>query len=243
MFRRDGMIIVLRRMTALLAVALAMEGCAVARAHAAPYPTRAAVEDYLMDERSAEIALARTAAPPSVSAAADVLVLRSRGSALASKGTNGFVCLVQRAWFSGLEDDGFWNPKLRGPICFNRQAAASVLPMFLTRTTWALAGVSRPEILRRTREAMRRHEIPPPSAGAMTFMMSKDGYLGDGPHGPWRPHIMFYMPPMPTADWGADLHGTQIFGSVAGADPYTLFYIPVATWSDGTPDGHADHSM
>ena len=203
---------------------------------ATPYPTMAPVADYLMADRGAEIALARSAAAPSVSDDAEVLVLGPHGYVSAVPGKNGFVCLVSRAWFSGFEDDGFWNPKEMGPICFNRQAARSVLPTFLTRTTWALAGVSRPEMLKRTRAAMAAGKIRAPEVGAFTFMMSKGGYLGDDAGGPWHPHVMFYMPPMPLADWGANLPGTRVFGTEAGVDPYTIFYVPVAAWSDGTPD-------
>jgi hypothetical protein len=209
------------------------------------YPGMAPVGEYLMADRGAEIALARSAAPASVSGEAEVLVLGPHGYVSAAPGKNGFVCLVSRAWFSGFEDDGFWNPKERGPICFNRQAARSVLPTFLTRTRWAMAGVSRPEMLKQTRAAVAAGKIRAPETGSLTFMMSKDGYLGDDANGPWRPHPMFYMPPMPTADWGADLPGTRVFAAEAGVDPYTIFYVPVAVWSDGSPDQTrgAEHTM
>ena len=218
-----------------LGVALAWLASAAAAQPAAPYPVMAPPGDYLMADRAAEIALARSAAPPSVSDAAAVMVLGRKGYVMAAPGADGFVCLVQRAWFSGLADDGFWNPKLRAPICYNRQAAKSVLPAFLTRTAWAMAGASQAEIRHRIRATMAAGRYPPAEAGAITYMMSKKGYLGDGPHGPWRPHLMFYMPPMPTADWGADLPGTGVFSTEAGIDPYTMFYIPVSAWSDGTP--------
>jgi hypothetical protein len=195
--------------------------------------------DYLMTDRGAEIALARSAAPPSISGDAEVLVLGRHAYVSAATGKNGFVCLVERAWFSGLADDGFWNPKLRAPICFNPQGARSVLPTFLTRTTWVMSGVSRAEILVRTREAVAAGRVRAPEVGALTFMMSKDGYLGDDANGPWHPHLMFFMPPMRTADWGANLAGTRVAGTEAGVDPYTMFYVPVATWSDGTPDAKA----
>jgi hypothetical protein len=226
----------------------ALVACAVVSAAWAtsPYPAMAPSAEYLMADRTAEIALARSAAPASVSGDAEVLVLGPKGYVSAGPGRNGFVRMVQRAWFSGLQDEGFWNPKLKGPICFNPQAARSVLPTFLTRTAWAMAGVSQSEILRRTRAAMTAGQVPAPETGAITFMMSRHGYLGDGPHGPWRPHLMFYMPPsVRTADWGAEMVGTRVFGAEAGVDPWTMFYVPVATWSDGTPDetSTAPHSM
>jgi hypothetical protein len=220
----------------------------VASAAAQPatsYPAMAPLADYLMADRAAEIALARSAAPASVSADAEVLVLGEHGYVSTGPGKNGFVCIVSRAWFSGFNDAEFWNPKENGPICFNRQAARSVLPTFLARTTWVIAGVSRPAMLKRTRAAMKAGKIGAPELGSMTFMMSKDGYLGDAAGGPWHPHIMFYTPPIPAADWGANLPGTRIFATDADVDPYTTFYIPVAAWSDGTPDQKvaAKHEM
>lgn len=211
---------------------------------AATYPTMAPVSAYMM-ERDAEIAMARSAAPPSVSTDAEVLVLGPNGYVTAAPGKNGFVCLVERAWFSGLQDAGFWNPKLRGPDCYNREAARSVLPTFLARTKWALAGASQAEIRVRTRAAMHAGRIKAPEIGSMNFMMSKAGYLGDDAGGPWHPHVMFFTPPIPTAAWGANLPGTRVYGTDAGAgDPYTTFYVPLAAWSDGTPDaaagGHRD---
>jgi len=221
-----------------LAVAIALLAPIVPRAaHAAgPYPTMAPVSQYLMTDRAAEIALARTAAPPSISKDAEVIVLTAHGYVSAGPGKNGFVCMVQRAWFSGVEDKGFWNPKLRAPVCLNRQGARSVLPTFLTRTNWALAGVSQDEIRKRTVAALKSGKIPKPELGTVSYMLSKEGYLGDDAGGPWHPHVMFYMPPMKTADWGADLAGSPVMSTAAGADPWTMFYVPVAEWSDGTPD-------
>jgi hypothetical protein len=213
---------------------------------AATYPAMAPLNAYLMNDRGAEIAMARSAAPPSVSAKAEVLVLGRQGYVQAAPGSNGFVCMVQRAWFAGLEDDAFWNPKLRAPICFNRQGARSVLPVFLKRTTWALAGVSKADILARTRAAAAAGQIAKPEIGTMGFMMSRQGYLSDAANGPWHPHLMFFMPRMPTADWGANETGTRVLGAAAGgADPYTIFFVPVASWSDGAPDAHpiGSHNM
>jgi hypothetical protein len=77
-----------------------------------PYPSMAPVEQYLIADRDAEIALARSAAPESISRDAEVMVLGRRGYETAVKGRNGFVCVVQRSWTAGPEDTDFWNPKL-----------------------------------------------------------------------------------------------------------------------------------
>ena len=83
---------------ALFALALALGVARRAQAQDAknPYPTSMApLDQYLMD-RDAEIALARSAAPPSIAKDATVIVLGRQGFETAVKGTNGFVCDVNR---------------------------------------------------------------------------------------------------------------------------------------------------
>src|SRR6202041_3073642 len=83
-----------------------------------PYPGMAPLGQYLITDRDAEIALARTAAPPSISRDATVMVLGRHGYETAVEGKNGFVCLVERAWNGSFEKDReFWNPKNQGPDC------------------------------------------------------------------------------------------------------------------------------
>src|ERR1700751_2036081 len=99
-----------------------------------------------MADRNAEIALARSAAPEAISRDARILVLGHHGYETAVEGTNGFVCVVERGWMSPADAPEFWNPKLRGPICFNPPAARSVLPITYKRTELVLAGRTQPEI-------------------------------------------------------------------------------------------------
>ena len=225
--------------------ALGVAGAAGARTGAGSYPAMAPVEQYLMPDRAQEIAQAREAAPPPISDDAEILVLERDGYATAVKGKNGFVCLVQRAWFSGLNDDGFWNPHLRAPICFNPQGARSVLPAFLERTRWAMAGLSKAEMIDRTQIEIAAHTFPVPEAGTLTFMMARDAYLNDQVKGPWHPHLMFFVPRLNAADWGSNLPGSPVMGGDDGIEPWTLFFVPVADWSDGTPDANPPmaHSM
>src|SRR5215469_7219678 len=88
-----------------------------------PYPTSMApLDQYLMD-RNEEISLARTAAPPSIAKDATVMVLGGHGYETAAEGTNGFVCNVDRSWMDQFGDSPeFWNPRRRGPVCYNPQA-------------------------------------------------------------------------------------------------------------------------
>jgi len=62
-----------------------------------PYPSMAPVEQYLMEDRNSEIALARSAAPESISRDAEVMVLGRHGYETAIEGKNGFVCIVERS--------------------------------------------------------------------------------------------------------------------------------------------------
>jgi hypothetical protein len=198
------------------------------------YPAMAPIEQYRVPSASEEIALSRSAAPTSISGDASVLTLGDHGYVTAIKGKNSFVCLVQRSWASDFDDAGFWNPKLRGPICFNRAAARTVLPAYLERTEWVIAGVSKADMIARTRAELAAKRIAMPEPGAMSFMMSKQGYLGDDA-GHWHPHLMFFHAHTDASGWGADLHGSPVFASRDALEDITTFFVLVPTWSDGTP--------
>jgi hypothetical protein len=71
---------------------------AAAQAEKAPYPAMAPVDQYLIADENTEIALARSAAPASISDGAEVMVLGRKGFTTAVKGTNGFLCVVERSW-------------------------------------------------------------------------------------------------------------------------------------------------
>jgi hypothetical protein len=199
------------------------------------YPTMAPVAQYMERSPADEIALARSAAPPSISSDAEVLVLGSHGYEVAVPGKNGFVCFVERAWAAGFEDAEFWNPRSRSPNCFNAQAARTELPQYLKRTEWVLAGVSKAEMIERTRAAVADHSFLSPEAGALSFMMSKSGYLGDEAGGPWHPHVMFFIPHGQAAAWGANLKGSPILGQEGSEIESTVLFVPVRRWSDGSP--------
>jgi hypothetical protein len=226
-----------------LLVAFVMVSPPWARAGGTPEPTMGRLDAYLMADRDAEVALARSAAPPSISADATVLVLTRHGFETASSGKNGWVCLVDRSWSGGFDDPGFWTPAARGPGCFNPAAVRSILPLTLKRTEMILAGRSKAEIASAIKTALENKELPALEPGAMCYMMSHDQRLGDGT-GPWVPHLMFYVPQMPTAAWGSDQPGTPVFlnSQFNGApEPVTVFMVVVNKWSDGTPVNGAQH--
>src|SRR5258706_935824 len=196
------------------------------------YSSMAPLEQYLM-ERQAEIALARSAAPKSISQDAEVIVFGRHGYESVVKGKNSFVCMVQRSWAAGLDDPEFWNPKLRAPICFNPPAVRSYLPQIIKKTEWALAGRSRFQMHQDIKFALERKELPTPEIGAMCYMMSKQAYLNDH-DGHWHPHVMFFLPLTNPATWGAGLPGSPVLGSEDAPGGVTVFLVPVSPWPDGT---------
>jgi hypothetical protein len=197
-----------------------------------PYPNMAPLDQYLM-ERNAEITLARSAAPASISQDAEVMVLGRHGYETAAKGKNGFVCMVERSWTAGIDDSFFWNPKLRGPICFNPPAVRSYLPQTIMKTESVLAGRSKAQMFEDIKVALDKKKLPPQESGAMCYMMSKQGYLNDAV-GHWHPHLMFFVPPTDPVIWGADLPGSPILATKDPQGRLTIFMVPVGQWSDGT---------
>lgn len=199
------------------------------------YPAMAPLEQYLMADRNEEIKLARSAAPDSISGEAEVLVLGKAGYETAVQGKNGFVCLVERSWTAGINDPDFWNPKLRGPLCLNPPAVRSYLPRTIKKTELVLAGRTKAQMFEAVATAIAKKELPAPEPGAMSYMLSKQGYLGDKAGGPWLPHLMFFTPKTDSKAWGADLPGSPIITFQNPEERLTVFLIPVRRWSDGTP--------
>ncbi|MBA3915747.1 MAG: hypothetical protein H0X25_18215 [Acidobacteriales bacterium] len=195
------------------------------------YSRMAPIEQYLMD-RTAEIALARTAAPESISRDAAVMVLGRRGFETANEGKNGFVCIVERGWTAAAEPD-FWNPKVRVPICDNAAAARSYLLRSLKTTELVLAGRTKTQIEEDIVAAVQKKELPAMEPGAMCYMMSKEGYGGDAaPH--WPSHVMFFFSGVASASWGANVPGSPVMAVSDDREKLTEFAVALGHWSDGT---------
>ena len=198
-----------------------------------PYSKMAPLDQYLMD-RDAEIALARSAAPKSISGDAEVLVLGRHGYETAAKGTNGFVCLVERGWTAPLDDPNFWNPKIRGTMCLNSAAARSYLPISIKKTQLILAGESKSQMADAIKAAFDKKELPSLQPGAMCYMLSRDQYLDDhATH--WHPHVMFFIPETDSVARGENLPGSPVLTNADKLDRLTVLMVLVRKWSDGTP--------
>lgn len=219
--------LLLRHLCLLLLLAASTLSCA----GAAVYPSMGPIARYDIADRAAEVALARSAAPASISGGAQILVLGKRGYETAVKGGNGFVCLVERSWDMNFNSPEFWNPRVRSPQCLNAAGASSVLPTYLERTRWVLAGES---IARMQARAKTQNPLMP-APGSVCYMMSKQGYINDTAAGPWYSHVMFFGLGKPAA-WGANLTDSPMAADAAAYKPVTIFMVIVQKWSDGSPN-------
>src|SRR5271154_55539 len=218
----------------LIVLALVLSAVCPAQAQDAktPYPKMAPLEQYLMP-RDAEIALARSAAPDSLSHDADVLVLGPHGYETAVKGKNGFVCVVQRSWMAPFDDPEFLNPDQRLPLCLNPPAARTHLPLTFKTTELALSGLSKTQMFDGIKAAFEKKELPLPEPGSMCYMMSKQQYFGRK-YGNADSHLMFWFPKTNDIFWGAGVAGSPVYVHQYSPQPITEFIISVSKWSDGT---------
>ena len=226
-------------------------GLASVSLHAKDNPGMAPIDAYLLD-RTTEINLARSAAPPAIAKDATVLVLTRTGYETAVKGTNGFVCYVGRGFGGAPDWPERWDPKIRAAACDNPPAVPTMTALLKLRTALTLAGKTDAEVMDRIKAALQSKEIPPLGAGAMCYMMSKNAYLSaQGEHN--MAHVMFYVPAKDGTTWGANLPGSPVIGGnywyllpghetdIAALPPISVFLVATSTFSDGTPVTH--HAM
>lgn len=224
------------RVCALLAAATALPGAAGNHAGSETMPP---LSQYLMSPTS-EIALARTAAPASISNHATIMILTAHGYTVALKGSNGFTCLVERGWMH-LNIAAFWNLKIQNPVCYNAAASRTVLLYTLKRTALALSGATEAQIELIMSGAVATKSLPAAAPDSIAYMMSKAQYISDDAKS-WYPHLMFFMPQADAANvgesWGADrLRSPVVYDPHSGVfhEPWARFFIPVSHWSDGSP--------
>jgi hypothetical protein len=206
---------------------------AVAQDGKAAYPAIAPLDQYLISDEKSEIALARSAAPGSISDGAEVMVLGHEGYKVAVKGRNGFLCIVERSWGQSTDQAEFWNPKMRAPHCFNAQARRSFAPIYLMKTRLVLQGKSKAEIAQAIAAALDKKELSPLEPGAMAYMMSKQQYLNDRDE-VWHSHAMFFYPGDMTKSWAADDPNSPVMVANDAEERVTILFVLADKWSDGT---------
>ena len=189
------------------------------------------IDQYLMP-RDAEIAMARSAAPPSIADRATVKVLTKSGYEMASQGDNGAVCLVMRGFSAPTYTpapfrDIVYDPSIHAPICFAAPAARTALPYYELRARLAMAGKSPDQIAEALQAAYVKGELPRRDGATFAYMFSAHQHLGPG-IGAWRPHVMVFVPYADAATVGATPFGDAVPQVTDDAGtPFAVVVIPV----------------
>lgn len=177
--------------------------------------------------REQELALARSAAPSSVSGHARILVLTDSGFVEGAPGTNGVTCMVNRSWVTSLE-----------PACYDPEASATVLQAEIFRTEAYHRGRSKREVEADLAARLADGRIRLPGRPALVYMMSSGQQLvsDEGvPVGKWHPHLMLYVPYLTNEAVGLpdppDLHTFMVNVSDAGR-PWATLVVPVQRFVD-----------
>ena len=88
-------------------------------------------------------------------------------------------------------------PKSLEPICFDAEAARTILPITLAQVELRLRGLSREDIDRRIDSMIESGEFGLPTRPAFAYMMSagQELYANENtPAGNWMPHFHIYWP-------------------------------------------------
>ncbi|HEX2095143.1 MAG TPA: hypothetical protein VHG28_22275 [Longimicrobiaceae bacterium] len=175
-----------------------------------------------------ETALARTAAPASLSDSADLYVLRRGGFERVRRGSNGAACLVGRD-----------HPESLYPICYDPEAARTILPRALEAQRLRELGLPEDSVEVRIARAYAEGGLRPPARTAIAYMMSRHQVIYTGASGrrvgEWYPHLMIYMPGLtrgalampglPSGDLTLDREGA----------PDTHFVVMTRDWAAAPP--------
>ena len=190
-----------------------------------------ALTEYQMT-RDAEIALAKSAAPPNVSSRATVKVLTPSGFQIAREGDNGFVCMVMRGWSAPTYTPAqfrnlVYDAAVRAPICFDPAAARIVMPYYELRSKLGMEGKSPDQISEAIQRAYAKGELPKRDGVSFAYMWSADQNLGTG-IGHWHPHMMVFAPYYDNSMVGGNEFGSPLpqVSDDAGT-PFTVVVIPV----------------
>jgi len=167
------------------AAAGAMTGVAAAAGAKLP-------KDFFWD-RDREIAVARSAAPETLSAKATVWVLTRAGYKKAAEGENGANCLVTRGWSAPFDTDLFGWPELVAPICYDAVASGAPMKEQFLRAELGLQGKSHDDIKRAVYEAYGDGRLRPVERLGLSYMYSDAQILGPDV-GHWHPHLMIHAP-------------------------------------------------
>jgi hypothetical protein len=218
----------MKKSTLMWLVLLASLDASTVRAQGPKYPP---VSEYMM-ARDPEMALARSAAPASISDRATIKILTKSGYEVAREGDNGVVCMVMRGFSAPTYTpaqfrDLVYDPTVHAPICFTPPAARSVMPYYELRTKLAMEGKGPDQIAEGLQAAYIKGELPRRDAVSFAYMWSAHQHLGPG-IGAWHPHMMVFAPYYDNAMVGGNAFGTPLPQVTDDAGtPFAVVVIPV----------------
>jgi hypothetical protein len=189
------------------------------------------ISDYLM-QQDAEVALAKSAAPATISDRATIKVLTTAGFKVVHKGDNDFVCEVMRAFSAPTYTpaqfrDLVYDSSVRSPICFNPQSARQVLPYYELRTKLAMEGEDPDDIAKGVEAAYDGGKLPKRSGVSFAYMWSADQNLAPG-IGCWHPHLMIFAPYYKNEMLGGNAFSSPLPQSSDDAGtPFAVVVVPV----------------
>lgn len=177
--------------------------------------------------RDAEIALARSAAPPAISATARVWVWTGRNYAIADSGRTRVNCYLARHWVPSVE-----------PHCLDEEASATILPILMRKIELYAEGKADADVEREIAAGIAAGRFRLPGRPAVTYMMSAAQELvsGEGsPVGAWQPHLMIYYP-----GWTGPQAGLEGFVPGVGfvenpGQPLAALVVPLKTFVPAPP--------
>jgi hypothetical protein len=215
-------------------VFLTLAGVIADRGHAqtqAPAASKyAPLSEYMMP-LEAEVALARSAAPPNISVRATIKALTASGFQVVSEGDNGCVCLVMRGWAAptftpAAQRDLVYDATVRAPICFDQPATRMVLPFYELKHRLGMEGKTPDQIADGIQAAYARGQLPARDTVSFGYMWSADQQLGPGV-GRWHPHMMVFAPYYDNAMLGGNDAGVAPVVNDDGGTAFTVIVIPV----------------
>jgi hypothetical protein len=175
---------------------------------------------------SEEIQAALEAAPAHLRAGAGVYVLKSGGYERVRESRNGFTCIVERSVASSFE-----------PECFDPEGTETVLPVVLYRAELRAKGESLADIEHAVGDAFLSGRFRAPRRIGICYMLStKNVVLMDretGSVGPIPPHLMFFVPYLTNADFGATPDFESHFIIADEGTPSALLIVPVGSGQSG----------
>ena len=171
---------------------------------------------------------ARTAAPPSLSSDAAVMILTDSGYVVGQTGSGPLTCVVNRSWRNSVE-----------PHCYDAEGARTVMQIELRRNFLRHRGMKESEIEADIGKGMFVGKYRLPSRPALSYMMSSRQILYDDSGklvGKWRSHIMIYYPYMTNEALGFTERPEMRVGMVSeSGDPSSNLMIIMSGFADVTP--------